>query len=207
MSSSDDCLDPLDAAISAKSRLNNIKYNVHTPFQKFTPEHNSMLAEKLSIPVHLMLLNLDGNMNVAMSVRSAAVLGISDVWIVGRRKYDARPEVGAKHYVRVHKTGDLADPIAFFEEQGLQPILVEQGGIPLEEMNFGPFIRSGKPVCFVLGSESEGINPDWLRQMCGAPRITIAQYGMIRSLNVSIAASITLYEYLKQWRAYRLSGV
>jgi tRNA G18 (ribose-2'-O)-methylase SpoU len=74
-------------------------------------------------------------------------------------------------------------------------------------MNFGPFIRGAKPVCFVLGSESEGINPEWLRQMREVPRITIAQYGMIRSLNVSIAASITLYEYLKQWRAYRLSCV
>jgi hypothetical protein len=115
MSSSDDGLDCLDATISATSRLNAIKYNVHTPFQGFAPERCSEIADKLSIPVHLMLLNLDGNMNVAMSVRSAAVLGISDVWIVGRRKYDARPEVGAKHYVRVHKTGDLADPMAFFE--------------------------------------------------------------------------------------------
>jgi hypothetical protein len=105
------------------SRMNIIKYNVHTVFQSFPKERLGQIADKLALPVHLMLLNLDGNMNIAMSIRTAAVMGISDVWIVGRRRYDARPEVGAKNYVRVHKVDILENPMAFFEEQGLQPIL------------------------------------------------------------------------------------
>jgi tRNA G18 (ribose-2'-O)-methylase SpoU len=198
-----------DAEIAARSRLNGIKYNVHTPFQDFVTEKVSAMAAALALPVHLMLFNLDGNMNIAMSVRTAAVLGCSDVWIVGRRKYDARPEVGAKNYLRLHRVVDGLgeDPVAFFEAAGLQPVLVEQGGTALEEMDFGPLLRSAaaKPPCFILGSESHGIDPTILAALtaAGAARISISQYGMIRSLNVSVAASIVLYEYLRQWRLSR----
>lgn len=191
----------------SSSRLDIIKYNVHTPFQSMPVEKMSKIAAALAIPSHLMLYNLDGNMNIAMSIRSASVLGISDVWIIGRRKYDARPEVGAKNYIRVHKLPSLDDPAAFFRDLGVQPILVEQGGMPLEDYSFKPHIRASRPVCFIMGSESHGIPPAVLSALIDEPRITISQYGLVRSLNVSIAASIILYEYLKQWRSLQTHGV
>jgi tRNA G18 (ribose-2'-O)-methylase SpoU len=181
------------------SRLDIILYNVHAPFQHESPEKLKQISQKIALPVHLMLFNLDGNMNIAMSIRSAAVLGCSDVWIVGRRRYDARPEVGAKNYINVHKVDTISPE--FFEENNLQPILVEQGGESLEEMNFKPFMK--KTVCFIVGSESHGIPREFLDQMKDTPRVSISQYGMIRSLNVSIAASIVMYEFLKQWRCSR----
>jgi len=180
------------------SRLDGIKYNVHTCFQSESPERLKLISQKICIPVHLMLFNLDGNMNVAMSVRTAAVLGCSDVWIVGKRKYDARPEVGAKNYIRVHKIDTPDDMSHFFAMNGLQPFLIEQGGTPLEDMNFKPYMK--KPVCFIMGSESHGIPQEILYNLRDVPRLTISQYGLIRSLNVSVAGSIVMYEYLKQWR-------
>jgi tRNA G18 (ribose-2'-O)-methylase SpoU len=187
------------------SRLDIIKYNVHTCFQHHSKEDAKHISEKLNIPVHLMLFNLDGNMNIAMSVRSAAVLGCSDVWIIGKRSYDARPEVGAKNYIRVHKIDILDDPIEFFTSQNIQPFLIEQGGEPLESMNFKPYFTN--PVCFIMGSESHGIPDSFTKLMKDTPRLTISQYGMVRSLNVSIAGSIVIYEFLRQWRQYRLAIV
>lgn len=181
------------------SRLDTIMYNVHAPFQHESPERLKEISQKIALPVHLMLFNLDGNMNIAMSIRSAAVLGCSDVWIVGKRRYDARPEVGAKNYIRVHKLDTLTSE--FFDEHNIQPILVEQGGVSLEDMNFKPLMK--KSVCFIVGSESHGIPREFLEQMKDAPRVSISQYGMIRSFNVSIAASIVMYEFLKQWRCSR----
>lgn len=186
-----------------ESRLSCMKYNVHGCFQDKSPEETPKLAKSLALPVHIMLFNLDGNMNIAMTIRTAAVLGCSDVYVVGRRKYDARPEVGSKNYINVHKMKELEDPLVFFQERNLQPFLVEQGGQPLEEFNFKPTIRSNKPVCFILGSESHGLPPLFLAQMRDTPRLSISQYGMIRSLNVSIAGSILMYEFLKQWRETR----
>jgi tRNA G18 (ribose-2'-O)-methylase SpoU len=33
-----------------------------------------------------------------------------------------------------------------------------------------------------------------------APIVTISQYGVMRSLNVSVATGIVLYEFCRQWR-------
>lgn len=196
--------------VESYSRMNIIKYNVHTAYQNLPPKKIEDISHKLALPVHLMLLNLDGNMNIAMSIRTAAVFGCSDVWIVGKRKYDARPEVGSKNYIRVHKIDYLDDPSAFFKRENLQPILIEQGGQPLEEINFKSLFFANinpnqlKHVCFIFGSESHGINKTWLEIMKDEPRISISQYGMIRSFNVSVACSIVLYEYFKQWRETRI---
>lgn len=179
--------------------LKPIKYNVHTLLQNKSPDELKVISDKLALPVHLMLFNLDGNMNIAMSIRTAAVLGCSDVWVIGMRRYDARPEVGSKNYINVHKLKEIS--YDFFDEHGLQPILVEQGGTSIEETKFHKYFT--KPVCFVMGSESHGLPSDFLSHFKHAPRVSISQYGLVRSLNVSVAASIVMYEYLKQWRSAR----
>ena len=186
---------------SQMSQPSILKYNVHEPFHPFSTEKNKEIATKLAIPVGLCLLNLEGDSNIGMSIRSAAVLGIREVFVLGKRHYDRRSTVGAQNYIKIHRYPIPEDPRSFFEHKGMQPILVEQGGTPLEEMNFKPFFD--KPVVFIVGSESKGIDESWLALLHDAPRITISQYGLVRSLNVSMASTIIMYEYLKQWRAQR----
>lgn len=70
-------------------------------------------------------------------------------------------------------------------------------------MNFNPYMKK-MPVCFIMGSESDGIPKEIQEQMKKEPKVSISQCGMIRSLNVSIAGSIVIYEYLKQYREQRL---
>jgi tRNA G18 (ribose-2'-O)-methylase SpoU len=98
----------------------------------------------------------------------------------------------------------MIDP-SFFASQGLIPIFVEQGGHALEDFSFKPFLPGRIPatgkICFVVGSESFGLPKSLLKALPDAPIVSISQYGVLRSLNVSIAASIVLYEFSKQWRA------
>ena len=62
-----------------------LKYNVHTPFQGLGTEKVQSIAQATALPVTLMLFNLHGDMNIAMSIRTAAILGCSDVYVIGRR--------------------------------------------------------------------------------------------------------------------------
>jgi len=193
-------MDPLwDESRLAEPSL--LKYNVHTPLQALPVEKLKKISEATALPLALMLYNLHGDMNVGMSIRTAVILGCSDVYIIGRRKYDRRPEVGAKHYIHLHRYQDIATD--FFEKNKLIPIFVEQGGQPLESFSFRPYLPGKLPdgwkAVLVLGSESYGI-PKSLLQALQAPIVSISQYGVLRSLNVAIAASIVLYEYSKQWR-------
>ena len=179
---------------------NGLKYNVHTLFQDMSNEKVIKYSKKFSIPLAILLINLDGNMNIGMSIRSASILGCSDVYIIGKKKYDARSAVGAKNYINIHKIPEI-DPETFFKENNLFPILVEQGGEALETFNFKTIIRQSekdglKPI-ILLGSESKGIPKEWMKV---GPCVSISQLGIVRSMNVSIAASIVLYEFTKQWR-------
>lgn len=194
-----------DSQLWDESRLQEpslLKYNVHTPLQALPVDRLKKIAEATALPLGLMLFNLNGDMNIGMSIRTAVILGCSDVYVVGRRKFDRRPEVGARNYIQIHRLATVAP--SFFEENKLLPIFVEQGGQPLETFSFKFYLPGKLPegwkVVLVVGSESHGL-PQSLLQALNAPIISISQYGILRSLNVSIAASIVLYEYTRQWRA------
>jgi len=178
-----------------------LKYNVHTPLQGLSVETVKLLSQKTAVPLVLMMYNLNGDMNVGMSIRSAVIFGCSDVYIVGKKRYDRRPEVGAKNYIKFHRLPTIVP--SFFLENKLIPIFVEQGGTPLEEFSFKPYLPGnlleGWKVCLVLGSESFGIPMETFKDL-NAPIVSISQYGVLRSLNVSVATGIVLYEFGKQWR-------
>ena len=187
---------------SRMSEPSLLKYNVHTPLQGLSVDALKKFSSSSALPVSLMLFNLNGDMNIGMSIRTAVIFGCSDVYIMGRRKYDRRSEVGAKNYINVHRFSEL-NPL-FFEENKLLPVFLEQGGTPLEDFSFKPYlpakIPEGYKLVLVVGSESFGLPPSLLKSY-NAPILTISQYGVMRSLNVAIAASIVLYEYSRQWRA------
>jgi len=189
-----------DSRLEKPSKL--IKYNVHSPFQSIGIDRVKTLSEGLSLPFAFMAYNLHGDVNIGMMIRTSVILGASDFYLVGKRKYDRRTDVGSKNYIELHRVKEVGK--AFFEEQKLLPIALEQGGQALEEFSFKRYLPTNLPqgwkVCFIAGSESYGIPASFLKEI-GAPILTIAQYGVVRSLNVSIASGILMYEYMKQWRA------
>jgi tRNA G18 (ribose-2'-O)-methylase SpoU len=178
----------------------HLKYNVHSLLQSIPNEKVQRIAKMTSVPFGILMLNLDKNMNIGITIRTAAAMGCSDLYIVGRKKYDARSVVGAKNYINIHKLSTI-DPETFFKENNLLPIVIEQGGVPLEKFSFKSMIRSvstggPKPV-IILGTEGTGVPKEWMKiGQC----ISITQLGVIRSLNVSVCASMLIYEYTKQWK-------
>lgn len=55
-------------------------------------------------------------------------------------------------------------------------------------------VRLPRRCAFVLGHEEFGLSA----AASGLPALRIAQYGPVQSLNVSVAASIAMYEYFRQ---------
>jgi tRNA G18 (ribose-2'-O)-methylase SpoU len=182
----------------------SLKYNVHDYAQKIDHEKAKQLSKKLSIQVDIAIINTRFSMNAAMIARTIAVLGLQKLHIIGPKACDMRSSVGSQHYIELVKPGDI-QPENYFTELGLYPILVEQGGFPLEDFNFKTLIREGKHICFIMGSESTGLPPEYLKQKF--PKITISQYGLVRSLNVQTAASIVMYEFTRQWRQVELGKI
>lgn len=178
-----------------------LKYNVVSYLQQ-----NNDLAKKVAksfvIPLEVAVQNIKFTNNTAMIARTLACLGIPKLHLLDDKACDWRPALGSRNYIDIVKSGKI-DPSTYFQENDLIPILIEQGGIPLEEFNFKSYIREGKKICLVMGNESTGLSSDYLKQKF--PIVSISQYGVLRSLNVQIAASIVMYEFTKQWRQIELS--
>ena len=182
-----------------------IKYNVHTYLQGFSIEHNQTHATKSSFGYAVLIYNLKGDKNTGTIIRTSVAMGASKIFIIGDRQYDQRTVVGAKHYIDIERIKGIPDPRDLLK--GFSPICVEQGGVASNKVEWSR--RSSLPPCFIMGSEDIGIPPEFIAkcaEMPGFLRVSIFQYGVIRSLNVATAHSILLHEYMQTFRK-RIEGI
>lgn len=150
-------------------------------------------------------------MNVGQIVRTASLFNMAEVLIVGRRSYDKRTTVGMDHYIPVTRITatigdhnedlDLAKIRDLFDSWSKTHtlVMVEHGGDSLENLhtmlnkvNFDKPL----PALFIMGSEDNGI-PNELLDLPGSLRISIPQFGVGRSFNVSNAFSMVAWEYYR----------
>lgn len=192
--------------VDFKSKIKEeAKLNVHTHFQHLSIPELQNLSKKDRLPYSLMLLSVTGELNIGVAVRSAHLLGASNVYIVGRRKYDKRSTVGAQNYVDVfnnfaldkdYEHVDVSVVRNLLIEKNMTPIMVEHGGLEVGTFDWKEKLDKIKNPCLILGSEGNGIPDDILNleQELGGFRVSILQLGVIRSYNVSVAASIVMHD-------------
>lgn len=179
-------------------------WNVHDHLQDKTLEELENIQKENTAPFAVCVLNLYGDLNVGIILRTACVFGAERAFIVGKKKYDKRSTVGAHKYLEIHKVGgkrgrDHIDPMALrtaIEGCGYDPVFIEQGGTPLHHVHWGT-LTERKP-CLIFGNESNGIDPELIREEDRV--ISIPQFGVLRSLNVATAASIVIHDVTMSFR-------
>lgn len=142
------------------------------------------------IPVSLLLVNIDRDNNIGNIIRSANTFGVQEVLIYGRKKFDRRTSVGAEFFMKFRH-------IRFIEE--IAPLKQEFDLIlGLEQTETSVELHSYKwpenqNILISVGNEGKGL-PQEILDICDTT-LEIEQYGTTRSLNVSVATGITLYDY------------
>jgi 23S rRNA (guanosine2251-2'-O)-methyltransferase len=85
----------------------------------------------------------------------------------------------------------LSDAIKYLKNSGIKIVAAtEKSQIPFHQ------VQLIDPVAIVMGSEEKGIHPSHL-DLCDQA-VSIPVFGKISSLNVSVAASILVYEAVRQ---------
>ena len=145
--------------------------------------------------LHECILVLDGlkpDFNIGKIFRSADAFGVREIHLVGVRAFDPDPAKGSVRWVSFHMHDDFSACYRVLSRQGYSIVTLEPGCSNL----LGEYGFAGK-TAFVLGHEEFGLSFD----RGGFPDIqglSIPQWGHVQSLNVSVAASIVLYEYVRQ---------
>ena len=84
------------------------------------------------------------------------------------------------------------DAVVALKNQGYKVYAIEQteGSIPLNQ-----FEKTEVPIAFVFGNEVDGVDQSVIELCDGV--IEIPQWGMKHSLNISVAAAVVLWEFVR----------
>lgn len=186
--------------------------NVHDHLKGMEVPDLRALCDKDRLPFGVCVLNITGELNVGTVIRNALLTGARKVAVIGRRKIDKRGTVGSENYIEVERIDALLDDgltidaevfWAWLRKNDFKPFFVEQGGTPLNTIDWYNWVMSIQPLfpCLIFGNENRGIQSDILDDRRGRI-ISIPQKGVIRSYNVSSASSIVMYSMvngMKWW--------
>ena len=134
--------------------------------------------------------------NLGAIIRSAECAGAHGVIIPKRRSVGltatvAKSSAGAVEYMKVAKVNNINNAIAELKEKGVWIFgTAAEGSIPMYKADL-----TG-PAAIVIGNEGDGMSP-LVRKNCDV-MVHIPMKGRITSLNASAAASILLYEAVRQ---------
>jgi 23S rRNA (guanosine2251-2'-O)-methyltransferase len=164
----------------------------YTPIENLIP----MIYEKGETPLVLILDRITDVRNFGAIARTAECAGVDAIIIPSRGgaqiNSDAlKTSAGALHNIPVCRSENLKTTIDFLKKSGLQIIAAtEKAGDYHFKIDYTP------PTAIIMGSEEDGISPEYLRM--ADYKVSIPILGQIESLNVSVACGVLIYEALKQ---------
>ena len=158
-------------------------------------------SEKGEAPLIVLCDELSDPHNLGAILRSAECAGAHGVIIPKRRSVGlsavvAKASAGAIEFMKVARVTNLAAAMEELKEKGVWIYgTAAEGSIPMYQAD----LRG--PAAIVIGSEGDGMSRR-VREKCDVT-VHIAMKGRISSLNASAAASILLYEAVRQseWEA------
>lgn len=152
-------------------------------------------ANKGEQPFVLILDNIQDPHNLGAIIRTAHNAGVHGIIIPKRRAVGltgtvAKSSAGALEYMKVAKVSNIVQTIRELKEKGLWIACADMDGKTLYEENL-----TG-PIGIVVGSEGEGVSK-LTKENCDYV-VSVPMYGQVTSLNASVAASLMVYEVVRQ---------
>lgn len=168
-----------------------------TPYSYKTVDDIMKAAEDKNEDSFIIILDeIEDPHNLGAIIRTAECAGAHGVIIPKRRAVGLTPVVikasaGAVEYMNIAKVSNIASTIEELKERGVWIYGADMDG----EQDYFNRDLSG-PIAIVIGSEGKGIGR-LIREKCDF-LVKIPMNGKISSLNASVAASVMMYEVLRQ---------
>jgi 23S rRNA (guanosine2251-2'-O)-methyltransferase len=155
------------------------------------------LFESNRYPVLFLLDRITDTRNMGAICRSAECFGVDAVIIPERggalvNGDTVKASAGAINRIRICREPNLKTVIDYLHDSGFKVVgCSEKSSGTLYDYVFD------SPVCIIMGSESDGISPEYMKRCDGLVKIPMD--GKTASLNVSVASGIVMYEISRQF--------
>jgi tRNA (guanosine-2'-O-)-methyltransferase len=165
-----------------------------------TPEREQRITrvlDKRRDDLTIVLENVSDPHNISAVMRTCDAVGIQDIHILNTRilphkKWGAKSSSSAAEWLSIHQYTDAAECFADLRRRADHIFATHLSGdaVSLYEMDL-----TGR-IALVFGNEHSGVS-DEIRALSDGNFI-IPQVGFIKSLNISVACAVTLYEAFRQ---------
>lgn len=165
-----------------------------------TPERISRLTTVLNNrqpDFTIVLEDVKDPHNIFAAIRSCESVGMMDVFVVNTRmvrykKFGKKSSSSAAGWLNIHEFDSLELCFAELRKRydKIYATHLGENAYSLYEMNLT------QSVALVFGNEQMGVSEECLKLCDG--NFIIPQAGMVKSLNISVAVAVTLYEGYRQ---------
>lgn len=174
--------------------------NVLAKWKGFTTEAVRLDQDTIrSKQIHV-FVNTGSDYNVSTAIRSANAFMVGGVVLTNRKRYDKRGAVGQDKYNHVVYVEDTLAALSALRKEGYHLYSVDC--IPEENPTSVYEVAFPEKSAFVYGEEGAGLSPEVIAA-CDE-MVWIPMPGGVRSLNLSVSASLMMAEYCRHWPLSRL---
>ncbi|MCL6524598.1 MAG: RNA methyltransferase [Thermoflavifilum sp.] len=159
------------------------------------------VISKRQFDLTVVLENVFDPHNISAVMRSCDAVGIQEIYVLNtrippHRKWGAKSSASAAQWLTIHNFTDLSLCFSVLREKyhKIYTTHLASDAVSLYDMDLT------QSIALVFGNEAEGVSQDVCALADG--NFLIPQVGMVKSLNISVACAVTLYEAFRQrWLA------
>ena len=165
-----------------------------------TPERSQKLVDVLNKrqnDVTVVLENVFDPHNISAVMRTCDAVGVQEIYVLNtkiprHKKWGARSSSSAAKWLTIHQYDNAEECFSSLRKRYSKILTthLSSDAIDLYEIDFT------KSIALVFGNEHSGVSEEIKALADG--NFIIPQAGIIRSLNISVACAVTLYEAYRQ---------
>ncbi|MCU0387683.1 MAG: RNA methyltransferase [Chitinophagaceae bacterium] len=155
------------------------------------------VLSKRQLDITILLENVFDPHNISAVMRTCDSVGIGTIHTLYTQQpphnlTGFRSSAGTWKWIKTEEHHDQEESILFLKQKFGRVVAahLQPDATPVFEFDFT------KPVAIVFGNEQNGCSPDVVKKCDGS--IYIPQTGMVKSLNISVACAVILYEAFRQ---------
>ena len=165
-----------------------------------TPERNERLTSVLNkrqMNLTVVLENVSDPHNISAVMRTCDAVGIQEIYILNsiiplHKKWGAKSSSSASKWLTIHQFTDVQTCFEALRKKydKIYTTHLSSDAVDLYDMNLT------EKVALVFGNEHSGVTDELIGLADG--NFIIPQVGIIKSLNISVACAVSVYEAFRQ---------
>lgn len=182
---------PDDSRFDRELLKSGDKRNVIDKYRYWSNDAIVADMNKTSVALKIAVENWQHDFNIGSIVRTANAFNVDSVHIIGKKQWNKRGAMVTNRYLRVVHHKNVRDFVDSMKEENYHLIAVDilPGAVELSTI-FLP-----EKTVLIFGGEGPGLSDEMLS--AAEQVVQVEQFGSTRSVNVGVAAGITMYRWLQ----------